>query len=68
MRQNNKLAAYESFDEKILHILSDEVLAKIQNGVANWEEDVPESVMKAIKFYNLFGYREQSEEKLVKVD
>ncbi len=59
MIKNNKLAGFEGYDEKIINILSDEVLAKIQNGKENWEEDVPESVMKAIKFYKLFGYTEK---------
>jgi hypothetical protein len=59
MLKTNKLAKIENFNENLLHILSDDVLSKIHSGVQNWEDDVPDSVMKAIKFYQLFGYREE---------
>lgn len=59
MLKTNKVAQITEFDRKLLHILSDDVLSKIRSGVSSWEEDVPESVMKAIKFYQLFGYREE---------
>jgi len=36
--------------------MSDDVLEKINAGASIWEEDVPEAVVKAIKFYELFGY------------
>jgi hypothetical protein len=67
MLANNKLAAYKKFNKDLLHIQSDSVLAKIKNGEKNWEDDVPESVMKAIKFYNLFGYHHKESKKLLKV-
>ncbi len=60
MRANNKLAPIESYNPKLLHIMSDDVLSKINAKSASWEEDVPEEVAKAIKFYELFGY-EKSE-------
>ena len=41
------------------HIMSDDVLSKIKVGASSWEEDVPESVGKAIKFYELFGYNKK---------
>ncbi|MCH2224971.1 MAG: TonB-dependent receptor [Crocinitomicaceae bacterium] len=56
MKENNKLAAFENYDKGLLHILSDDVLSKIKAGASSWEEDVPEQVVKAIKFYELFGY------------
>lgn len=59
MLKTNKVSQIKEFDRKLLHILSDDVLSKIHSGVSNWEDDVPESVMKAIKFYHLFGYREE---------
>jgi hypothetical protein len=34
-------------------------LSKIKVGASSWEEDVPESVGKAIKFYELFGYQKK---------
>lgn len=64
MIANNKIAKYSSFDKSLLPIKSDEVLEKIKKS-EDWEEDVPESVMKAIKFYNLFGYRTEEKKNLV---
>lgn len=60
MIANNKLAPFESYNPKLLHIMSDDVLSKINAKSASWEEDVPEEVVKAIKYYELFGY-EKSE-------
>jgi hypothetical protein len=56
MKDNDKLAALEGFDSKLLHIMSDDVLSKIKADVSSWEDDVPTEVVKAIKFYELFGY------------
>jgi hypothetical protein len=56
MLKTDKLVGFENFDKDLLHISSDAVLAKIQSNKENWEDDVPDSVMKAIKFYKLFGY------------
>ena len=64
MINNNKIAKYSTFDESLLHIKSDEVLKRIKKG-EDWEGDVPESVMKAIKFYNLFGYHPEKKKDLV---
>ena len=63
MVDNNKLEAIDDFDFKLLHILSDDVLAKIKAGTTIWEEDVPEKVAEAIKEMGLFGCKEN-----VKVD
>ncbi len=56
MMVNNKLEALDDFDRKLLHIMSDDVLSKINANVTAWEDDVPEQVAKAIKFMRLFGY------------
>ncbi len=56
MKDNDKLAALEGFDSKLLHIMSDDVLSKINADASSWEDDVPTEVVKAIKFYELFGY------------
>ncbi|MEZ4938321.1 MAG: TonB-dependent receptor [Crocinitomicaceae bacterium] len=58
MVDNNKLEGIEGYNEKYLNIHSDDVLEKIRAGAVSWEDDVPENVAKAIKFYNLFGYHE----------
>ena len=56
LKDNNKLEAFEDYDPKLLHIMSDDVLSKIKADVTSWEDDVPFEVVKAIKFYELFGY------------
>jgi len=59
MRDNDKIIEIKEFNPKLLHIMSDDVLSKIKAGASSWEEDVPESVGKAIKFYELFGYQKK---------
>lgn len=61
MMDNNKMEAIEDFDPKLLHILSDEVLSKIKAHAHSWEDDVPEDVVKAIKYFELFGYVNRKE-------
>jgi hypothetical protein len=61
MKVNNKLEALDDFDHKLLHIMSDDVLSKINANVTAWEEDVPDEVAKAIKFMRLFGYKPKEE-------
>lgn len=57
MRANDKMVPIEKYDPKLLSIWSDDVLSKIKSGSTTWEEDVPHEVVKAIKFFELFGYR-----------
>jgi len=64
MAQNNKIARFKKYNSETIDIQSDDVLYKIQNGIEDWENDVPESVMKAIKFYSLFGYKKKEEIRL----
>ncbi len=59
MKDNNKIAKFDDFDKGLLGIMSDEVLSKIKAGASSWEEDVPFEVVKAIKFYELFGYKKK---------
>lgn len=61
MKDNNKLTEIQSFDRSLLGIMSDDVLAKIRSDVSSWEDDVPEEVAKAIKFFELFGYKKKVE-------
>lgn len=56
LKDNNKLAPIDKFDQSALKILSDDVLSKIRAGISSWEDDVPENVVKAIKYFELFGY------------
>ena len=57
MRDNDKMTAIKEYDQNLLHIMSDEVLSKIKAGVTSWEDDVPEEVVKAIKYFELFGFQ-----------
>lgn len=56
LKATNKMASLTGYDPNLLHIMSDDVLAKIKAGSDSWEEDVPENVVKAIKYFELFGY------------
>ncbi len=53
---NNKLESITDFDESLLHIISDNVLAMIKDGVEGWEILVPIQVARIIKERSLFGY------------
>lgn len=57
MKDNDKIAAINEFDNQLLHIMSDDVLSKIKAGASSWEDDVPYEVAQAIKFFELFGYQ-----------
>lgn len=59
MKDNHKLAKFNNFDQRLLGIMSDDVLSKIKANASSWEEDVPEEVVKAIKYYELFGYKKK---------
>ncbi|MCX8485596.1 MAG: TonB-dependent receptor, partial [Crocinitomicaceae bacterium] len=60
MQANDKIAAIPEYNERLLHILSDDVLSKIKAGAASWEDDVPYEVVQAIKFFELFGYQKKA--------
>ena len=57
MKDNDKITSIKEFDSELLKIFSDDVLSRIKAGASGWEEDVPEEVVKAIKFMELFGYQ-----------
>jgi len=57
MKKSGKIEPITDFDESLLHIISDDVLAKIKASNSSWEDDVPHEVMKAIKFFELFDYK-----------
>jgi len=61
MQANDKITALQEYDPSLLHILSDDVLSKIKANVHSWEDDVPYEVVKAIKFFELFGYQQKLE-------
>jgi len=67
MKDNNKLDSIKEYDQSQLHIMSDDVLSKIRNSATMWEDDVPEVVVKAIKFYELFGYSQPTVEQPISI-
>lgn len=54
---NDKIEEIKDFDQKLLHIMSDDVLSKIKASASSWEDDVPHEVARAIKEKELFGIR-----------
>ena len=59
MMDNDKIAPILEYDQNFLHIMSDDVLSKIKSGGVSWEDDVPYQVVKAIKFFELFGFQKK---------
>jgi hypothetical protein len=57
LMDNEKLADIKIYDEKLMSIRTDHVLDQIQKGPGEWENAVPESVVKQIKENALFGYQ-----------
>lgn len=57
LMDNEKLADIKIYDEKLMSIRTDHVLDQIQKGPGDWENVVPESVVKQIKENALFGYQ-----------
>ena len=57
--ENNHLAFIKGFDEALLKIHSQDVLAMIQTGQPDWESQVPAPVVKLIKERGYFGFKNQ---------
>jgi len=57
--ENNHLAFIKGFDENLLKIHSQDVLAMIQAGQPDWESQVPTPVVKLIKERGYFGFKGQ---------
>jgi hypothetical protein len=47
----------ENYDPQILHIFTPEVLRRIKNGDASWEDMVPPEIAEVIKRRGFFDYR-----------
>lgn len=54
-----------NFDESILHIFSRDVLQRIKNNDAEWENMVPPEIAEMIKRRQFFGYRNAEGDALV---
>jgi hypothetical protein len=58
LQENHYIDSIVGFDREILGIFSRDVLARIRERDASWEQMVPPSVAVAIKKRHLFGYTE----------
>ncbi|PWJ43033.1 nicotinate-nucleotide adenylyltransferase [Sediminitomix flava] len=56
MKDMNKIENLEGCNTEHLHIISDEIIAKIQNNEEGWEEMIPDVIVKQIKEKCLFQY------------
>lgn len=59
---NDKIENIKNFDQRILHIISDNVLKMIKQGEDGWEKMVPGTVASAIKAKCLFDYEAKKDE------
>ncbi len=53
-----RIRQLHNFDESVLHIFSRDVLRRIKDGDASWEDMVPAEIARVIKERRFFGYRE----------
>ena len=56
LRERRSFATIRNYDPGLLHILSDDVLARLQKGDPSWEASVPTVVAETIKREGLFGW------------
>ena len=56
--ERNRIKQLDNFDESVLHIFSRDVLKRIKDNDAAWEEMVPLEVAQMVKGRQLFGFRE----------
>jgi hypothetical protein len=56
--ERGRIKQLENFDERVLHIFSRDVLARIKDSDAGWEQMVPGGVAELIKNRRLFGYQQ----------
>ncbi len=54
--ENQKLIAFDSYDESLLDIDAGEILNGLRQGPGGWEQAVPEAVAEQIKERHLLGY------------
>jgi len=57
--EHGKIRQLDNFDPDVLHIFSRDVLKRIKDGDAHWEDMVPPEIAQVIKERAFFGYREQ---------
>jgi hypothetical protein len=68
LMERGRIKPLDNFDRSVLHIFSREVLKRIKDNSAPWEDMVPQEIATVIKQRRFFGYQEPKalEEALVK--
>ncbi len=56
LQQRQSFVTIRNYDPNLLHIVADDVLARLQKGDPSWEASVPPSVAETIKRAGLFGW------------
>jgi hypothetical protein len=56
--ERGRIKQLDNFDESVLHIFSRDVLRRIKEEDASWENMVPPEIAQVIKQRRFFGYRE----------
>jgi len=56
--ERGRIKQLDNFDESVLHIFSRDVLRRIKDRDASWEDMVPPEIAEVIKRRGFFGYRE----------
>jgi hypothetical protein len=56
--EHGRIKQIENFDRNLLHIFSRDVLRRIKDNDASWEDMVPAEIAEIIKRRALFGYQE----------
>ena len=55
--ERSRINQIDNFDQTVLHIFSRDVLKRISENDASWEDMVPLKVAEMVKHRQLFGYR-----------
>ncbi len=58
LMERGRIKPLDNFDRSVLHIFSREVLRRIKDNSAPWEDMVPEEIAHTIKRRRFFGYHE----------
>ena len=68
--ERGRIKQLENFDRSVLHIFSRDVLRRIKDHDASWEDMVPREIAELIKHRHFFGYQEfgMTERPPVKLD
>jgi hypothetical protein len=56
--ERGRIKQLDNFDRSVLHIFSPDVLKRIKDNDASWEDMVPQKIAALIKRGHFFGYRE----------